>query len=131
MATLAPEQLLSPDDLAFLREKQVCFEAEQVGALVHVVVHEYALPQGYRPSVVDLLLRLPVNFPLAAPDMFWTDPEVRLSSGGYPAASSHFEEYGGRRWQRWSRHFAQAWRVGTDNLRTFWGSIRRELQKGI
>lgn len=133
MADSVQQQLLAPDDLAVLEAKQYSFELAQVGALVHLLIHNFALPEVYTSGTVDLLLRLPLSFPLAAPDMFWTFPEVRLkSTNAYPAASAHFEAFGtDRRWQRWSRHFTQAWRPGADNLQTFLASIRHELKKGI
>lgn len=131
MSGESPAQLMSPDDLGFLKEKEHQYTVEQVNGMIHLLISEYMLPDAYSPTAVDLLLRLPPNFPVVAPDMFWMHPEVRLRNGAHPAAADHFETFGGRNWQRWSRHFTQAWRPGSDDLRTFMGSIRRELTKGI
>jgi len=125
------EQLLAEEDLVCLREKKCSFSVEQTDGLVCLVIQGYQLPPAYTPIIVDMLLRLPPNFPMAKPDMFWTFPHVRLVSGSHPKTADVFDvQYQGKQWQRWSRHFAD-WRPGVDNLRTFLGTIRQELQKGI
>jgi hypothetical protein len=70
---------------------------------------------------------------MAQPDMFWTFPQIRRADGGYPPQADVFDlNYEGRLWQRWSRHFDPGqWRPGKDNLQTFLGTIRRELQEGL
>lgn len=126
-------ELLAEEDAAYLISKGYDAEATQVDGLVHLGVRNFPFPSPYTPSHSDLLLRLPPNFPSAKPDMFWTFPHVRLGTGAYPQAADQFDvQYQGRQWQRWSRHFAaDHWRPGTDNLKTYLGTIRRELQKGI
>jgi hypothetical protein len=126
-------ELLSEEDSAYVISKGYDAEATQVDGFVHLVIRNFPFPAPYAPSVSDLLLRLPLNFPSAKPDMFWTFPHVRLGSGAYPQASDQFDvNYQGRQWQRWSRHFpGEHWRPGIDNLKTYLGTIRRELQKGI
>ena len=126
-------ELLAEEDGAYVISKGYETEASQVDGFVHLVIRNFAFPAAYTPNSSDLLLRLPPNFPSAKPDMFWTFPHVRLGTGGYPRAADQFDvQYQGRQWQRWSRHFsADHWRPGTDNLKTYLGTIRRELQKGI
>lgn len=126
-------EVLGEEDVAYLTSKGYDAEATQVDGLVHLVIRNFPFPAQYTPNASDLLLRLPPNFPSAKPDMFWTFPHVRLSTGAYPQTADCFDvQYLGRQWQRWSRHFAaDQWRPGTDNLKTYLGTIRRELQKGI
>jgi len=125
--------LLADEDLLYLREKEYNFEALEDGGFICVVIRSFSLPSAYTPNTTDLLLRLPPNFPLARPDMFWTFPHVKLVNGANPQAADQFDvQFQGRQWQRWSRHFeASHWRPGTDNLKSFLGTIRRELMKGI
>lgn len=125
------EQLLSASDLLYLQEKNYIFNVASTGGMVYLVIQGYELPTPYVPRTTNLLLRLPPNFPIAKPDMFWTFPHVRLANGSYPQTATVFDvQYQGNQWQRWSRHFAN-WRPGIDDLKTFLGTIHQELQKGI
>jgi hypothetical protein len=123
------QSLIPESDLDFLREKQLAFEVEQSGGEIYIVVRNYQLPSAYRPSLCDLMIKLPAGYPNANPDMFWTTPGVRLANGSAPVAAEVQELYNNRAWQRWSRH-TSAWRAGIDNLRTKLRSVRTELEKG-
>lgn len=132
-ATETIEDLLAEEDILHLKGKDYAFEVERWAGFICVVIRNFPLPAAYNPQRTDLLLRLAPNFPMACPDMFWTFPHVRLANGAHPTAADVFnEQFQGRVWQRWSRHpDASRWRPGTDNLKTFLGTIRQELQKGI
>ncbi|MGJ5814464.1 E2/UBC family protein [Paludibaculum fermentans] len=131
-STEAAQQLLSDEDRAHLELKGYEYDVSQTNGLVHVIIKNFNLPPIYTPNVTDLLLRLPPNFPLAKPDMFWTFPHVRLANGAFPNRADQFDvSYQDRQWQRWSRHFeGNSWRPGSDNLRSFLATIRGELEKG-
>jgi hypothetical protein len=135
MSTLAaPTELLAQEDLNYLQQKGYQYAVTQTDGLIYVVIRQYKLPPAYTPSQTDMLLRLPPNFPMARPDMFWTFPHVRrAANGSYPQACETFDvNYEGQQWQRWSRHFdAKLWRPGVDNLKTYLGTIKHELEKGI
>jgi hypothetical protein len=121
---------LLPDDESFLLERGYKFAIFEEGGMTCVELIDYALPSAYVPQLVSLLLRLPAGFPNAAPDMFWTFPVVQNAAGGEPLAASVRESYGGRIWQRWSRHLQNDWRPGVDSMRTYLARIRRELESG-
>lgn len=122
--------LLPDNDLEYLKSKGFDFEAQLEGNMISLVIKGYALPAGYRPSEVDLLLRLPVQFPQVPPDMFWTDPVVNYTNGGTPSQTQARESYAERSWQRWSRHFGRSrWRPGTDDLRSYLRLIGSTLEK--
>jgi hypothetical protein len=127
------EELLAEEDVKHLKDKGHVFDVQREEGFICVAIRNFPLPTGYNLQTTDLLLRLPLNFPLACPDMFWTFPHVRLANGAYPKAADVLDvQFQGRQWQRWSRHpDVSSWRPGTDNLKTFLGTIRRELQKGI
>ena len=126
------QQLLSDEDLTYLETKGYSYDVSQTDGLVCVVIRNLRLPPLYTPSETDLLVRLPPNFPLAKPDMFWTFPHVGLANGAFPDKADQFDvSYQGRQWQRWSRHFeGNHWRTGSDNLRSFLATIRGDLEKG-
>ncbi len=100
---------------------------------VNLVLHGYRLPAGLVPSSIDLLIRLPSQFPDAAPDMFWVIPDVtRVGTGTCPPNTEVHEPYLGRTWQRFSRHLQPgAWQVGVDGipswLATIGGSFRADV----
>jgi hypothetical protein len=94
-----------------------------------IIVHDFALPEKYRPRVVDLLVRQFPGYPETGMDMFWTRPDVVLAASGQkPDRTDVTETYADLPWQRWSRHL-NGWRSQTDNLETFFASVQRELNK--
>ena len=124
--------LLPDNDLEYLRSKGFHFEAQLEGNMISLVIKGFALPAGYQPSEVDLLLRLPLQFPQVPPDMFWTDPVISYTNGGPPSQTQVRESHVGRSWQRWSRHFGRSqWRPGTDDLRSYLQLIRSTLEKEV
>lgn len=121
--------MLAKPDKDYLEREGYRYEVRAEQGMVSLVIFDFELPAGYEPQVVDLLLRLPAGFPDASPDMYWMDPEVRYADGGVPPQTQLRQTFHGRVWQRWSRHPAQAWRVGTDNLQTYIRLIRTGLER--
>lgn len=94
-----------------------------------VVVHDYALPHGYQPGSVKLLVKLPPLFPEAQPDMFWVAPALKTSAGAEPAGTS-LEQVLGAAWQRFSWHLKPgAWKPGVSTLRDFMRCIRARFER--
>lgn len=94
-----------------------------------LVINDYPLPDGYSIKIVRLLVKLPPQFPDAAPDMFWVSPEVRTASGTMPQGTS-LEHVAGSQWQRFSWHLQPgAWSPGTSTLRDFMRCVRARLEK--
>jgi hypothetical protein len=141
MANKNPDELLPEGDWAFLKEKHPIARVYEVGNEVHVLLPSFTFPDAYNPRSADLLVRLPAGYPDAKPDMFWTNPGVRLVSGAWPTRCEHHElpgsgdgveVYNKIAWQRWSRHSNPAdWRSGVDGLRNYIGTIKRELERKI
>lgn len=131
MADGAGGDLLPDADRAFLLEKGYDFQVHRGSNELLVVIRDYELPATYSPRIVELMVVVPAGYPNAALDMFWTYPDVRLASGGWPIQAEHHQEYLGRNWQRWSRHFKNPWRPGIDSIRTFIVSVRGEINRGV
>jgi hypothetical protein len=125
--------MLLPADQEHLDELGLAYEVTEEGGLICVVIKGWPLPPGYLPGEADLLLRLPVGFPDAQPDMYWCDPPVRVeASGAYPPAADQMESYLGRTWQRFSRHLpGGAWQPGRDDLGSYLALIWQGLAKEI
>lgn len=122
-------RLLESDE-QHLTGKGYSYDVEVESNVLHLIIHNFPIPPVYSPNSVDLLIRIPPGYPNAKLDMFWTSPHVKLSNGSDPDRAGIFEQYVGRRWQRWSRHWPCAWRAGVDGLDTFIASIHNELQRG-
>jgi hypothetical protein len=91
----------------------------QQGGWLFVVISSYALPAGFQPGAVDLLIKIPPAFPDAQPDMFWVYPAVTTPNGSLPRATC-MEPLLGKQWQRFSWHLAAgAWQPGESSLRDF------------
>jgi hypothetical protein len=120
--------LLPELDAEFLQEKGFDCEIVQGAGEIRVIIHSFPFPEQYTPRASNLMIRLPAGYPNANPDMFWTNPDVKLSNGAYPLTADYHDSSAGG-WQRWSRH-DNSWRGGVDNLRTKFASVRRELEKG-
>lgn len=125
-------ELLPDNDIAYLHSRGLKFEANLEGNMISLVIFGVELPSGYQPQTVDLLLRLPLQFPQAPPDMFWTAPVVAYDGRGVPPATQVREMHMGRSWQRWSRHFGTShWRPGVDDLRSYMALIRTTLEREV
>jgi hypothetical protein len=114
-------------DYHFLEEKGWQYEVVIGPGELRVYIRGFELPAAYLPRLTDLLIRLPMGYPQANPDMFWTKPDVLLARGGYPNRADYHDPTAGG-WQRWSRH--GAWRPGVDNFRTKLAAVRHELEAG-
>jgi len=120
--------LIPEDDVEFLTEKGYDYQLAKVDSEVHLVIHRFPFPP-YIPKESDVLIRLLAGYPQTAVDMFYTIPDVRLSSGAFPLNCEQHPVLGGKPWQQWSRHLT--WRSGIDNLRTFLAAMFTEINKGI
>jgi hypothetical protein len=98
------------------------------GGMTNLILKGFPVSPGLSTEKVDLLLRLPLGFPDAAPDMFWVYPSLKTEAGGQIPGTELLESHVGRTWQRWSRHIAQQWRPGIDNLETYLAYVRRCLR---
>ena len=107
----------------YLVERGVCFEEHEEGHQKVVILKAFVLPTGrFDVPSADILVLLPSGYPDTPPDMFYAIPWLKLaSSNSYPNRSDQPFEFGGRKWQRWSRHNNE-WRAGVDGI---WTMIKR------
>lgn len=119
--------MLRPQDAQVLDELGLSYTTQPDGGFVNLLVDNYAAGPALVPARSTLLIRLPLGFPDANPDMFWFDPPLRTVAGAGVPGTEHHETHGGRSWQRWSRHIQGQWRPGVDNLGTYLAYVRRCL----
>lgn len=119
---------LPPDDEAHLADKgfegAVVEERSQRG----LIIPRYPLPAGkYDHEKTDLLIFLPGGYPDSAPDMFHTDPWIRLMpQKALARCADTAVDFAGRQWQRWSRHSSE-WRPGRDGIWTMLARVDEAL----
>ncbi len=94
-----------------------------------VIIRGFALPAGkFQVAAADVLVLLPSGYPDVPPDMFYTEPWLRLAQGNsYPARAGRPHCFAGVQWQRWSRHNHE-WRPGIDGLRTMIKRIETAIE---
>jgi hypothetical protein len=123
-----PDQL--ERDIESLREDGHVIEITEDGNRYYIVFAGFAIPsEAYLPRATDIMVMADYQYPMSRMDMFWTDPEILKTAGGYPQGAESFEEYAGRRWQRWSWHYPN-WNPACDNVRTHLEVVNDRLSGG-
>ena len=92
-----------------------------------IVVPGIELPSGWSKLEVTIKFLAPVGYPLARPDCFWTDHDLRLANGGLPQNSgpNPLPQIGGPHlWFSW--HLG-SWDPNSDNLLTYVYVIERRF----
>ena len=117
-------------DRTYLEKHGLVHRVVESGGQIGVLIEGFPLPpKKYDRDKVDLLIILPGGYPDACPDMFFTDPWMRIAvSGRYPDRADQAHSFGGRSWQRWSRHNGE-WRPGIDGLHTMIARARHAIEK--
>ena len=119
-------------DRAYLSGLGIEYQIEPESGMTCVVLRSWPLPVGFSQPAVDLLVRLAPGYPDVPPDMWWFSPAVHMPNGTELPNTSVYEDYLGRRWQRWSRHLRpDQWRSGMDGLENYVTLIRNELQQSV
>lgn len=121
--------VLPQADSRYLQDRPLDVEGLVDGQQKAIVFKNYPLPAGrYDAERADVLVVLPPGYPDTPPDMFFTDPWLKLTETGQYAdrAATEFK-FADRRWQRWSRHNNE-WRVGIDGIQTMLRRIDRALR---
>ena len=92
-----------------------------------IIIPSFQLPQGWSKETVSVRFVAPVGYPMARPDCFWTDPELRLANGNVPQATGGNpipHTPGQFLWFSWH---VSAWSANVDNLLTYLNVIKRRL----
>jgi len=122
------ERMALPPRLAKeIAELQLHPDVTEDGGVINLVFRSFHIPMGYSRPVADLLLRIPLAYPDAGPDMFWTSPDLVLANGSAPQGGEPLETYIGQQWRRFSWH--STWRPNIDNLQLYLYFVRRRLER--
>ena len=120
--------VLPSKDQAFLAGHGYNFDVVVEGSNTGIILSSVKLPAGkFNCEAADVLILLPKGYPDCSPDMFYVSPKLTLSATGQvPKACTVEHRFGGRVWQRWSRHNNE-WRPGIDGLRTMVARVQTAL----
>ncbi len=123
---------LLPEDAQALKERGLAYETVIQGGEHWVIMHSYALPNGYNETKVNAALLLPTTYPDAQIDMVFFNPPVARVDGK-PIHAATERALDSRAFQQWSRHRTPAnpWRVGIDNLGTHLLMVDHWLEKEL
>jgi hypothetical protein len=88
-----------------------------------VTVPNFPLPPGWSRPRVRVRFAAPVGYPVARPDSFWTDPDLRLQSGASPANTNPQAPWSAGEQFLWFSWHPAYWDPQKDSLATFLGVI--------
>lgn len=92
-----------------------------------VKIDSYKLPEGWSKQTTTIQFVLPVGYPVARPDTFFADADLRLENGGMPAntGTNHMDGVpDGLLWFSWH---PSNWNPNRDGLTTFLKIIRKRF----
>jgi hypothetical protein len=94
-----------------------------------ITVPGFRLPTGWSQPQTTVYFIAPVGYPMAKPDCFWADPNLRLSNGLMPQASNigPIPDVGQN--QLWFSWHTSHWNPNRDNLLTYLRVIEERLRR--
>ena len=123
------DRLLPSEDRRYLANRNLTYEEVTDSGMSGVIIRDFPLPEGkFQVTAANVLVLLPSGYPDVPPDMFHTEPWLRLAQGNrYPTHTGRSPCFAGVLWQCWSRHNNE-WRPGVDGLRTMIKRIEAALE---
>ena len=134
-APFAPRRdfaLLDADD-AYLDQLGLRWETVVDASRRWLLIHHYRIPAGYTADQTLLALEIPLTYPGAQIDMFYTCPPLALASGR-PIDCTHIPASIGRvAFNGWSRHRGPGapWNSAADNVSTHMALVESALLKEV
>ena len=98
-----------------------------------LLIHNYRVPAGYDQQMVMLALLIPLTYPGAEIDMFYTNPKLTLTSGRAIDRTQVAAVICGTPFNGWSRHRNEAakWKPATDNVATHLALVESAIAKEV
>ena len=94
-----------------------------------ITLREFALPSGWSKQKATVYFLVPIGYPVARPDTFWTDPELQLAGGGIPVNTGSNQMEGVPPNLLWFSWHPSTWNPNRDNLITYAAMIRRRFDE--
>lgn len=98
-----------------------------------LLFHDYPVPNGYTTSRTLLALEIPLTYPGAQIDMFYTHPPLALKTGRAIDRTQVSASIQGQTFNGWSRHRGELskWNPATDNVSTHLALVESALAKEV
>lgn len=132
MVDLRRDFHLPDDDIQFLDNLDLAWEAIQDGNERAVVLYGFPMPPPFQPEKLNLKIKLPQDYTSgAALDMFFTDRHVTRSDGKAIERLTESGQFDNKKWWQWSRHYPKntKWRPGVNTLATHISYVRHILNQ--
>lgn len=112
---------------------ETVIEREAGGERRWLLIHDYALLDGYLPRIAQLALDIPKDYPAAQIDMFYFSPFVALSTEREIPSTQVRATIKGVTFQGWSRHrnTTSIWDSNSDSVRTHMALVESCLAKEL
>jgi hypothetical protein len=98
-----------------------------------LLIYEYPIPRGFTARLTTLALEIPLTYPGAQIDMFYTSPRLALASGRAIDRTQVSATILGTGFNGWSRHRgAQSpWNPESDNVKTHLALVESAISKEV
>ena len=94
-----------------------------------ITIPNVPLPDGWNVRTTDVCFVVPVGYPVARPDTFWADPDLRLGTTAMPANTALNANYGGPAPRLWFSFHPSHWNPSVDTLLTFAKLVQARLRE--
>ncbi len=94
-----------------------------------VTLTGFALPAGWNKPRTNVYFLVPVGYPVARPDTFWTDPGLAPATGGVPMSTGNNQPPGVPPNLLWFSWHPGAWNPNHDNLVNYVSLISRRFEE--
>jgi|SRR2546429_9803384 len=93
-----------------------------------VTIPHFSLPPGWNKAETTVYFQIPVGYPTARPDTFWTDFDLGLASNAKPMNTGENNNHGLNVPLLWFSWHPSTWNPNRDTLITYVGLIRKRLE---
>lgn len=94
-----------------------------------VKIPDFRLPEGWSANTTTVYFIVPVGYPVAKPDTFWTDGSLRLRGGGVPMSTGGQHLPGLPPDLQWFSWHPSSWNPNRDNLLSYVAMIANRFRE--
>lgn len=126
--TIIDEQLRELQDELARIDPNAKAQATAIANGTYVIkIEGLKLPAGWNKPATSIHFVLPLGYPVARPDTFWTDADLRLGNGGMPVNTGNNQQEGVPSELLWFSWHPSGWNPNRDSLRTYLAIIRKRF----
>lgn len=115
-------------DEEYLNSRGFEYTTSEDNSGLFLVLKDYKLSPEYSEQKTDVLIKIPVGYPMVGIDMFFVKPHIKVAATNMnPPATDGIVAFIGTEWQQFSRHYP--WKP-TYNLETHIKMVDDVLTRG-